>query len=168
MGEAIADTGPILHLHEIDQVKALGIFSHLIMPDLVVKELRAYNLDLPLLDVTGLNTSIIVVAREQWAAVTHEANEPSIHPADAQVFTLAQSNQFRLPVLTDDLALRRRLETRNATVIGSVGILVRAYTTGLLNRNELENFVEALCTTSSLHMSSPFIAYVRQLITNLP
>jgi len=36
--EAISDTGPILHLHEIDQERALGVFERLVIPDLVVGE----------------------------------------------------------------------------------------------------------------------------------
>jgi len=70
-------------------------------------------------------------------------------------------------VLTDDLALRRRLENQGVTVVGSVGVLVRAYTTGRIRRDELEGAVDTLFTISTLHLSRAFRAYVRHLLANL-
>ena len=168
MPKAITDTGPVLHLQEIGRLESLGIFDHLVMPDLVAQELRTCGLDLSNLSMPRLNLSIVTVERAEWSAVASEPNQPAIHPADAQVMVLALLNRFQEPVLTDDLALRRRLESQGATVVGSVGILVRAYTTNRLKRDELENAVDALFTSSTLHMSRAFRAYVRQLLANLP
>ncbi len=140
MREAIADTGPVLHLHEIGQLDCLAVFDNLVIPDLVAEELRAYGLDPSRLNVAGLNVVVVSVAKEEWAPVVMEAGQSIIHPADAQVFILAQSDRFQKPVLTDDLALRRRLESRGATAVGSVGVLVRAYATGRLQRNELVGY----------------------------
>ena len=168
MREAIADTGPVLHLHEIGWLESLRIFEHLVMPDLVAEELRAYGLDPSHLGVTALKVTIVIVERTEWSPVLSEADQPTIHPADAQVFVLARSSQFQKPVLTDDLTLRRRLEGQGGTVVGSVGVLVRAYTTGHLKRDELESAVDALFTTSTLYMSRAFRAYVRHLLADLP
>jgi predicted nucleic acid-binding protein len=168
MLEAITDTGPLLHLREIGRLESLRIFEHLVMPDLVEEELRAYRLDPSHLGVTGLKVTIITVEGTEWSPVLSKTDQPTIHPADAQVFVLARSSQFQKPVLTDDLALRRRLESQGATVVGSVGVLVRAYTTGHLKRDELESAVEALFTTSTLYMSRAFKAYVRHLLADLP
>jgi predicted nucleic acid-binding protein len=153
MREAITDTGPVLHLHEIGRLEALSVFDHLAMPGLVADELRAYGLDPSRLGVSGLDAAIVAVPSEEWSPIVSEPNQPTIHPADAQVFVLAQSDRFQKPVLTDDLALRRRLESQGATVVGSVGVLVRAYTIGRLQRNELDGAIDALFTVSTLHMS---------------
>jgi predicted nucleic acid-binding protein len=166
--EAITDTGPVLHLHEIDWLEALRVFDRLMIPDLVAEELCTYGLDPNQLGVTGLSTIIAVVEKREWGSVVNRTNQPTIQPADAQVFVLAQASQFQEPILTDDLALRRQLENHQATVVGSVGILVRAYTTGYLNRRELENAIDALFTTSTLHLSRAFRSYIQHLITNLP
>ncbi len=168
MHEAIADTGPVLHLHEIRRLESLRIFDRLVMPDLVAEELRAYGLDPSHLGVTALKVTITSVERTEWGPVLSEANQPTIHPADAQVFVLARLSQFQKLVLTDDLALRRRLESQGATVVGSVGVLVRAYTNGHPKRDELESAVDALFTTSTLHMSRAFRTYVRRLLADLP
>ncbi len=168
MREAISDTGPILHLHEIGWLEALNIFDHLLMPNLVAEELLSYGLDPSQLGVAELSVTIATVERKEWGPLVIEANQPTIHPADAQVFVLAQSTQYQNPVLTDDLALRQQLESQQATVVGTVGVLVRAYTNGFLKRNELENAIDALFTTSTLHLSRAFRAYIRHLIANLP
>jgi predicted nucleic acid-binding protein len=126
MHEAISDIGPILHLHEIDQLNTLSIFERLSIPGLVADELRAYGLNPLDLCIKALSVVIVPVSdASRNAALTH--NDPSpIQPADAEVFVLAQSESFQKPVLTDDLALRRRLEKHGAVVVGSVGVLVRA------------------------------------------
>ncbi len=166
MREAITDTGPVLHLHEIRWLSALSVFDHLVMPELVAKELHSCGLDPNNLGVMGLNVAIVVIERTAWWPVISAAS-PTIHPADAQVFVLARLSQFKTPVLTDDLALRRRLESQGATVVGSVGVLVRAYTTGYIKRDELEGAIDALLTTSTLHMSRAFRAYIRHLLADL-
>ena len=168
MREAISDTGPILHLHEINRLRALGIFTHLVVPALVADELRTYGLDPASLDVPGLSVSIVPVVETRRNQVLAEGGESPIHPADAEVFVLAHDDGFAKRVLTDDLALRRQLEARGAVVTGSVGILVRAYKTGRLTRAELESAVDALSTESTLHLSRAFHVYVRQLLADLP
>ncbi len=168
MGKCVTDTGPILHLHEIGHLRSLSIFNELILPDLVAEELRACGLDPSNLGITRLNTRLVAVDESEWSTIIGAVNQPIIHPADAQVFVLAQSSQFQDLILTDDLALRQRLESQGATVVGSVGILVRSYSTNHLKRSELESAIDALFTTSTLHMSRAFRAYVRQLLANLP
>ncbi len=168
MSEAISDTGPSLHLREIGQTQSLGIFDRLWIPDLVAEELRTYSLDLTHLGLAKLDIAIVNVDRDDWVSILNEADQPIIHPADAQLFVVARHYEFRLLTLTDDLALRRRLEAHHALVTGTIGILVRAYSTGLLNRPELENAIDALFTMSTLHLSRGFRAYIQQLTAHLP
>jgi len=166
MPEAISDTGPILHLHEIGRLQALGVFTRLTVPSLVADELLFYGPDLANLDVPDL--TVVQVSKARRNQVLAESAAPPIHPADAEVLVLAQDDGFRTPVLTDDLALRRRLEASGATVSGSVGILVRAYRTGMFTHPQLEKAVDALFEESTLHLSRAFQVYVRKLVADLP
>ena len=168
MSEAISDTGPILHLHEISQLSVLGAFERLSVPGLVADELNAYGLDIAYLEKQGINLSIVSVSETDRKQALAESNERPIHPADAQVLVLARNAGFRKTVLTDDLALKRRLETHGAVVTGTVGVLVRAYKMGRLERGDLESAVDALFDKSTLHLSRAFRAYVRRLVTDLP
>jgi predicted nucleic acid-binding protein len=167
MTEAISDTGPLLHLHEVDQWPALRVFEHVLIPDLVAEELRLYLLDPAQLIATGIHITIVAVDRDDWTVILNESNPPTIHSADAQVAVLARQHAYRLPILTDDLSLRKLLEKQGALVIGTIGVLVRAYTAGHLTRLELNGAVEALFTVSTLHLGRAFRAYVQQLLANL-
>lgn len=168
MREAVSDTGPILHLHEIGHLNAMSVFECLSIPGLVADELRVYGLDPLGLGVEALSVVVVPVSEARRNAVLASEDSPPIQPADAEVLVLAQVQGFQQPVLTDDLVLRRRLEAHGAVVVGSVGVLVRAYKTGLLERDELEGAVDALFTVSTLHLSRAFRAYVRQLLADLP
>ncbi len=99
-----------------------------------------------------------------WQAALRSAEPVRIQPADAQVFALAQADRFQSLVLTDDLALRRLLESHGCTVVGSVGVLIRTHVSGLFRREELERSIEDLFEVSTLHWSPAFRAYVRQLL----
>jgi len=167
MPEAICDTGPILHLHEIGSLKVLTSFDVLRLPNLVIEELRAYQLDLPTLAANNLHTDVIQLSEMEWGKFLNSPDQPSIHAADAQVLALAQSDEFRTTILTDDLALRRRLEQHGATVAGSIGVLIRGHTLKQISYHELTQAVDMLFTSSSLHLSRGFRAYILQLIADL-
>jgi len=164
--EAISDTGPILHLHEIGRLEALAPVAPLIFPNRVWKELRQRGLERSSLEGAGLDLTVVDVEGSGWERFLSNP-EPGLQPADAQVFLLAEESRFEALVLTDDLVLRRRLEAHGATVVGSVGILIRAHASGRLLRNEFERSMESLLEESSLHLSRAFRAYVRKLLADL-
>jgi predicted nucleic acid-binding protein len=167
MSEAISDTGPILHLHEINRLGALNVFEQLFTPGLVADELRVYGLDPTNLGVHA-RVIIVPVSETLRAEVLAESDGPMIQPADAEVFVLAREHGFQKQVLTDDLPLRRRLEAHGAMVIGSIGVLVRAHRVGLLEYADLESAIDALFDESTLHLSRAFRSYIRQLLADLP
>jgi predicted nucleic acid-binding protein len=166
--ETVADTGPILHLHEIGRLEALSTVAPLTLPGLVIAELGARGLGLSDLLRAGITSTVAAVETDDWEQILLETDPPRIQPADAQVFTLVQASRFQALTLTDDLTLRRLLEAKGATVVGSVGILVRAYSSGNLQRKELEESVDALIHDSSLHLSRAFRLYLGQLLIDLP
>lgn len=166
MSEAISDTGPILHLSEIDKLFGLNVFDRLYIPELVRDELRRYGLDARELTVSA-RISIVPVSQERGEEVFRYVRQLCIHPADAEVFILAQDESFSKIVLTDDMELRQQLELRGALVVGSVGILVRAYHKGLMKRDDLDQAIDALFKESTLHLSSAFRGYVRNLLSKI-
>ena len=165
---ALCDTGPLLHLHEIDCLDTLAVFDQLTLAPLVVAELERYGIDLQRIEAAGVPITVAATPDAGDPVLLRASGQPLIQPADAQVLSLAESAQFQVPVLTDDLTLRRIVETRGATVTGSVGIVVRAYSTGRLSRGDLMAGVDALFERSTLHLSPAFRAFIRQLLAELP
>jgi predicted nucleic acid-binding protein len=102
-----------------------------------------------------------------WQEVLTTAGAP-IQPADAQVFVLARDSGFQSLVLTDDLVLRRLLESQGTRVTGTVGVLIRAYSSGRISRADLDSSIAALFDASSLHLSRGFRIYVKNLLETLP
>jgi predicted nucleic acid-binding protein len=165
--ETVSDTGPILHLGEIGRLTALSIVCPLTVPNLVWGELETRGFNHSSLRSAGVEVTVRVVEEADWKDVLQNQRPPEIQPADAQVFALVRSSRFQALALTDDLALRKLLEHHGATVAGTVGILVRAYSTGQLQRAQLESSIEALFHESTLHLSRAFRAYLAQLLKDL-
>lgn len=169
VSKALSDTGPILHLHEIERLDALGVFAQIEVPARVALELE--RLGLPPAAIRGRlgGAELVVTApRTEQGDEGDEIGENGLlQPADRQVLALASRSRFRLPVLTDDLALRRRVEQESGVAVGSVGLLVRSFKLGRCRRSDLDQAVEALMSRSSLHMSRPIRRYVLELIRDL-
>lgn len=167
MPDTISDTGPVLHLNEIGHLAALTTTAPIVLPDLVLAELEARGLSLAQLQEAGVDTNVSPVPSFEWREILRNV-APQIQPADAQVFALVRASQFEALALTDDLSLRKLLESHGAQVAGTVGILVRAYTAGKISRTELDAAVESLFKDSSLHLSRAFRAYLKKLLSDLP
>lgn len=165
VADAIGDTGPFLHLHEIDRLDALQVFTRIEVPGLVWRELENFGLSRAVLR-PGEVTPPLAVAEvpEGLHRGSEEGGSLRLQPADEQVLALARHTRYRLPVLTDDLAVRRRIEHEGGIAVGTVGVLVRCHCIGGSSFSQLEDSIERLMTRSSLHMSRPFRRFVRKLI----
>lgn len=164
--EALSDTGPILHLHEIERPDALEVFDRIELPERVAFELERLGLDLHSILKAGRGLELIVrPVRDELLGDLAEAD--LLQPADRQVLALARQASYRVPVLTDDLALRQRIERHGGVAVGTVGLLVRSFGLGHSTRAQMEESVDRLMTRSTLHMSRPFRRYVLDLIREL-
>jgi len=164
--EAISDTGPILHLHEIDKLFSLNNFERLYVTGLVANELNSYGIDVLTLDLRT-QISLVDIDNEKRFQEINKLIKKPIHPADTEVFILARDRNYSIPVLTDDLTLRRQLEQHGALVIGTIGVLVKAYYKELMNREELERAIDSLFEESTLYINRAFRSYIQKLLANL-
>ena len=86
--------------------------------------------------------------------------------ADLQVAAVAAVSSPSA-VLTDDLELRKALEQSGHLVVGSIGILIRAYSDGKLTRVALEKGLSQILDDSSLYLSRAFRRHVLSLLDHL-
>ena len=168
MSEAISDTGPILHLAEIGALSVLTIFKKVLVSNLVNEELLSYGIDLV---VAGqrrreLTFEAKTVGQERVTELLRELAAFKLHRADASIIALADDMRIR-PILTDDMELRKALESRGHEAVGSIGVAVRAYKLRKLTREALEDLIDDLFSRSSLHLSKAFRKFVREMLVAL-
>lgn len=166
MSRAVADTGPFLHMQEIDQLSLLSFFTAVNISGQVREELRDYSVWLSLekekrLKVTVQAVTDIEIKREKrrWR---------SLQLSDPDLSVLVLMRRFpEATVLTDDLELRRAVVTVGREVTGSVGIIVRGYRRGRLSYEEMVTVMDHLFNDSSLYLSRSFKNRVLELIREL-
>jgi predicted nucleic acid-binding protein len=88
----------------------------------------------------------------------------SLHTADLSTAALAGRLKPDV-VLTDDLQLRKALEVHGHKVVGSVGVMVRAFTCGIIGKAELHTAIDELLDGSSLYTSRAFRQHVRDILS---
>lgn len=168
MTVAVCDSGPLTHLWQIRLATLFGTFDALHLPEQVADEVRRH---VPLDRLQAIAGCKIEVHPVEEAAIVGLRRRfwgqgILLQAADLAVLVLAQ--KLRPPlVLTDDLSLRKSVESVGLTPMGSVGILLRGYKHGLLNANTLDAAIDDLFVHSTLYLSPSFKAYVRRLIADI-
>lgn len=163
---AVSDTGPIIHLNEIEAMAELSQFEKIIISDVVRMELQRHNIlaiaeqllsDIFEVHKVGFNE----IAAERIALFNFK-----LHHADLSVTALT-SRLLPDMVLTDDLALRKALQSRECLVVGSIGILFLSFRNGRLSKDELCDVLERLFDDSSLYLSQGLKKFVLARLNSL-
>lgn len=161
-----SDTGPILHLAEIDRITCLSCIDAIFISSQVKSELRRYSVYEIVSKSLEDRIHIERVALSEMAAQRDRLQGYSLHTADLSTAALADRLKPEV-VLTDDLKLRKALEVQGYKVVGSVGVLVRAFTYGIINKAELHAAIDALFDGSSLYTSTAFRKHVHDVLSSI-
>jgi predicted nucleic acid-binding protein len=164
MINVVCDTGPLTHLWQIQGWIAFNTFDTIHLSTQVIQEVQHYVTLEQLETISGSQVcvhSVPPALREETRK--HLPSHFTLQLADLEILTLAQQLKPDW-VLVDDLALRQALEWLGLTPMGSVGILLRAYQTGLLTKEKLDQAIDKLFVHSTLYLSPQFKSYVRNVI----
>lgn len=156
----VADTGPILHLHEAGALHLLPRIGEVHLPPRVLDELRSLN---PALSPKFARPQPLSPAAQQRASAWESAG--LLHGGEAAALALAlelKPDWF----LTDDASARLTAETLNIEVRGSIGVLLWAAANQIASRSEAEQFWADL-EKSSLWMSPRVRAEARAALGNI-
>jgi predicted nucleic acid-binding protein len=167
MTPCVGDTGPFLHLHEIDHLFLLRLFPRVEIPPAVAEELASFGVGPDGLAAAGLTVPVSVPSSAGLIAIAAQAEELGLQEADRAVLALALDVQATT-VLTDDLDLREACRRLTITPVGTVGILFRGFATNQLDRAGLERALHRLFDESTLHLSPAFRAYILDRLRSIP
>lgn len=149
--EAVSDTGPLIHLSQIDELESLKIVDRLLVPSEVESEFRKGN------SFKKLDELEIVEVKQVKGKLADNAGalarKYKLDLGEAEAITLAKTEEISL-LFIDDLDGRRTAVMRGLEPHGSVGILLRAYREGIISKEKAVNKVRELHSDSALYLTS--------------
>jgi len=148
--KVVSNTGPILHLTEINLRQALNIFPKILIPEEVANELRKSKVPIP------KNCETKKLASEYKDAVKILANQYNLDFGESEAIALALQEKLRM-FFTDDLDAREVARNYHLEVHGTVGIILRAFRDGVINKKTAIEKMKEIKTASSLFITQDLI-----------
>lgn len=142
---AVCDTGPLIHLAEIDALELLETIDELLVPETVYEELTA----------GGIPTGFDSIETTRVTADTTAITDHQLDPGETAALAVAAAKDAIL--LTDDLTARDAATVIGVEVHGSLGIIARGYTTGRLTQEDAAELMRALQRETSLFLTDAVV-----------
>jgi len=132
---AVSNAGPLIHLAKIGRLALLrDLFGEILAPESVWIEAVERGRE-------AGKSDAVLIGEAEWVRVVRDptgadnvAKRAGIHQGEVCAILLARS--MGVPVLLDDAGARRFAQGMGLTVIGSIGVLMRAVKDGLITTEE--------------------------------
>lgn len=154
----VADTGPLIHLDELDALDVLSGYTEVRVPEAVWREVQQHRPGA--FGQTGV----------QWVRVTVGVPSPrvqavgglfTLHRGEQEALTLCLQDGISL-LLTDDTAARLAANSLKLTAHGTLGLLLRAGRTGARTPAQVLALLEEIPVRSTLHVRPSLLVQVIQ------
>ena len=120
----VSDSGPLIHLSRINQIKILKeFFNEIYIPEAVYQELTSSEEDLP--GSSEIKTASWIKKKEVKKDTAKEFLMEYLDEGESEAILLAKDLDADL-LLIDDLSGRRTARTHGIKVMGTLGLLDRA------------------------------------------
>lgn len=148
--KSVSNTGPIIHLSEIDLIKSFNIFHKILIPNEVAIELRKNNTDVPKkIEVRSL--------KGNWKDLVKVlTNQKDLDLGESCAISLSLQEKANC-FLTDDLDARVVAKEYNLEVHGTIGIILRSFREKLIDKRIAIEKIRELKTKSSLFITQDLI-----------
>ncbi len=155
--KAVSNTGPILHLHEINLLKVLDIFSNILIPHEVENELRKSKIIFP------SKIKIVALKNEFKDKAKIFVNQHDLDLGEAEAIALALQERADY-FLTDDLDARQVAKDYHLNVHGTIGIILRSFRDKIISKELAIEKARELKSSSSLFITQDLINEVIKAI----
>jgi len=160
----ICDSGPIIHLDELDSLILLEDFSEVFIPDAVWKEVEHHRPEA----IKICKTIAKRISHKKLMSPKLKATVQlfSLHKGEIQALKIVQEYNADL-FLTDDTAARLAAGSLKITVHGTLGILLRAIRTGQRTKSEVLSVLNTLPQKSTLHLKASLLRKIIKQVEEL-
>lgn len=152
---AVADAGPLIHLHEVGHLFVLGVFPQVYIPQAVWEEAVVCG-TVPEADLKSCPAVTRRPVAPEAVVEMAELEASGLQHGESECLALCRS--LSAPVfLTDDLAARDAAKRLQIRPVGSLGVIVLASHRGLVTRVEAASALERLYSVSSLFVTRTIV-----------
>lgn len=149
---AVADTGPLIHLAEIECLDLLAIFSEVHIPEGVWREA-----DRP----SAIREQLTFAKRhaldqDEVARFTLQHSLSKLQAGERESLLLCSQLAVEV-LLTDDLVVRQAAKELGLIPVGSLGVIARAHQMGRIGLDAAEHHLKQLQTVSSLFVTQTIV-----------
>lgn len=149
MLSAVSNSGPIIHITEINQLRLFDLFGALTIPASVFEEIGRLDLK---------NAKIVPVSEKDTVAFIKSLGKFKLQKAEADALYLAKNTNAMF--LTDDLEARDAAVYLGIEVHGSLGIISMAYKKKAISLAEAKQYVLELYNNSTLFLTKALVDLV--------
>ncbi len=164
MKRLVADTGPLLHLHEAGALSLLPLIGEVSVPRVVLDELQKHAPNLWPRQLPAWIKQLPLAPSSRLRAQSW-MQAGLLHAGEADALALAEAVHADW-FLTDDAAARLLAKSLGIAAHGSLGVVLWAAGQNLISKIEAENFLVALAG-SSLWLSPRVRAEARLALEKL-
>lgn len=163
---AVADAGPLIHLAELNLLSLLTVFSALHVPSAVWAEtVERKRISSELLLSLG-NVQRHSLASSAIDRFVNQAGLHALHAGECECLYMCHHVGIS-HILTDDLAVRDAAKKLNVVPVGSLGIIIRAYTDGRLSLDEAKSYLYALYEKNGLFVTRTIVELAVEQVERL-
>jgi predicted nucleic acid-binding protein len=150
--EAVADSGPLIHLSEIGCLQFLSIFDMLHVPNAVwletIEQGRLSERDLS----AATNIQRYALHHSEVDQFVEKNKITELHAGERECLFLCRTNNIAI-LLTDDMAVRDAAKRLDIIPVGSLGAIVKVYERGHISLQDAEHYIGNLYSISSLFVT---------------
>ena len=157
--KVVSNTGPLMHLAEIDLVKALGVFQEVYVAQEVINELKRNKFK----ESIFREIKLINLKPKFKDVAEILVNKFSIDLGESQSIALALQERVDY-FLTDDLDARTVANVHGLEAHGTIGIILRAFRERIIDKETAIKKVNELHTISSLFITKDLVEQIIKAI----
>lgn len=154
--KAVLDSGPVIHLEQIDRLEILEVMQ----TGHITEEVRG-EVGPQIVQKTDLKVKELKASSKDRAK--HLSTKHGIELGESTAIALGKQLGLKL-VFTDDLDARKTAENTGLEPHGTLALVTKAYSKDKVGRKEAENIVDSLYRDSSLFITKDLVQWTKKQI----